>query len=125
MDKLLRAAIIAIAGLFALGMVSVAPASAAGSDDRLAKREDSIAQVATVDDDADGDDDTNTGNTGNTNNDGTGVSNDGTNSRHTAVSRDRDRSRGDLTKDWTRDGGDRTRDYSRNYTNDQSRNDTR
>jgi len=41
------------------------------------------------------------------------------------MSRDRDRSRGDLTKDWTRDGGDRTRDHSKNQTNDRSRNDTR
>jgi hypothetical protein len=51
--------------------------------------------------------------------------NDGTNSRHTPVSRDRDLSRGDLTKDWTRDGGDRTRDHSKLKTNDRSRNDTR
>jgi hypothetical protein len=49
-----------------------------------------------------------------------------TDSRHSAVSRDRDRSRGDLTKDRTRDGkGDATRDHSRNHTNDKSRNDTR
>jgi hypothetical protein len=43
----------------------------------------------------------------------------------TGVSRDRDNSRRDLTKDWTRDGGDKTRDFSRNLTNDKSRNDTR
>jgi len=42
------------------------------------------------------------------------------------VSRDRDLSRGDNTRDWTRDGkGDRTRDWSQNRTNDRSRNDTR
>ena len=41
------------------------------------------------------------------------------------MSRDRDQSRGDRTKDWTRDGGDRTRDFSQNRTNDGSRNDTR
>ena len=58
-------------------------------------------------------------------NDQSAESNDGTNSRVTPVSRDKDRSRGDLTKDWTRDGGDRTRDWSRNTTNDKSRNDTR
>jgi hypothetical protein len=52
-------------------------------------------------------------------------SNDNTNSRVTGVSRDRDKSRGDLTKDWTRDGGDKTRDHSANRTNDRSRNDTR
>ncbi len=49
----------------------------------------------------------------------------GTNSRFTAVSRDRDRSRSDKTRDWTRDGGDRTRDWSANKTNDKSRADTR
>ena len=56
----------------------------------------------------------------------TGHSNDATGSRHTAVSRGRDRSRGDRTRDWTRDGaGDRTRDRSAGHTNDKSRNDTR
>ena len=41
------------------------------------------------------------------------------------MSRDRDRSRGDMTKDGTRDGGDRTRDLTPNLTNDSSKNDTR
>lgn len=54
------------------------------------------------------------------------ASNDRTGSGHTAVSADRDRSRGDKTRDWTRDGqGDRTRDFSQNRTNDRSRGDTR
>ncbi len=69
-----------------------------------------------------------TPNTNTNTNSGTGNSKsgrDGTNSRVTNVSRDRDLSRRDLTKDWTRDGGDRTRDHSRNYTNDASRHDTR
>lgn len=121
MDKLLRTVIMAFAGLFAFGMVSIAPLASAASDDRQAKREDGAVEVVAVEDDEDGDDDSNT-NSGFT----SGVnSNDGTNSRHTPVSRDRDLSRGDLTKDWTRDGGDRTRDHSRNSTNDRSRNDTR
>lgn len=51
--------------------------------------------------------------------------NDGTRSNYTPVSRDRDRSRGDVTKDWTMDGGDQTRDLTRNLTNDGTRNDTR
>jgi hypothetical protein len=51
--------------------------------------------------------------------------NDATRSNYTAVSRDRDHSRADLTKDFTRDGGDHTRDFSRNLTNDNTRNDTR
>lgn len=73
--------------------------------------------VLALDDDDDGD--SNTGAT-------SGVDcNDGTNSRYTSMSRDRDRSRGDLTKNWTRDGGDRTRDWSGRHTNDRSLNDTR
>jgi hypothetical protein len=51
--------------------------------------------------------------------------NDGTRSNYSAVSRDRDRSRADLTRDLTRDGGDLTRDLTQNQTNDASRNDTR
>ena len=51
---------------------------------------------------------------------------DRTNSRFTGASRDRDWSRGDLTRDWTRDGpGGKKRDWSRHHTNDRSRNDTR
>ena len=53
-------------------------------------------------------------------------SNDGTNSRVTAVSRDTDRSRGDLTRDRTKDGpGAATRDRTAGSTNDGSRHDTR
>jgi hypothetical protein len=53
-------------------------------------------------------------------------SNDRTNSRHTNVTRDKDRSRGDLTRDRTKDGpGGPTRDRSRHQTNDRSRNDSR
>ncbi|HEX6261284.1 MAG TPA: hypothetical protein VF097_00395 [Actinomycetota bacterium] len=53
-------------------------------------------------------------------------SNDKTNSRHTPVTRDRDRSRGDLTRDRTKDGpGKSKRDWTKNKTNDRSRNDTR
>ena len=59
---------------------------------------------------------------------GTGSSrsgHDGTNSRITDASRNRDRSHGDLTRDFTRDGGTHTRDLTPNLTNDRSRNDTR
>lgn len=53
-------------------------------------------------------------------------SQDRTGDGFSAVSRDKDRSRGDRTRDWTRDGdGDRTRDFSQNRTNDGSRGDTR
>lgn len=52
--------------------------------------------------------------------------NDSTRSNYSKVSRDRDRSRGDLTRDLTRDGGNGlTRDLTADSTNDKSRNDTR
>ena len=51
---------------------------------------------------------------------------DHTRSNYSRVSRDRDISRADLTKDRTADGaGNNNRDFSRNLTNDRSRNDTR
>lgn len=87
----------------------------------IAKRDDS-ATVLLSEDDGDNDDD-DTDDTPNA--DASGISNDGTGSRITAVSQDRDISNDDLTKDWTRDGGDLTRDFSQNHTNDASRNDTR
>jgi len=53
-------------------------------------------------------------------------SNDRTDSRHTPVTRDRDRSGGDLTRDRTKDGpGGQKRDWTKNSTNDRSRRDTR
>jgi hypothetical protein len=132
MGRIYRALIAAFAVLFGLGLALTSVSAASAGED--AKREDDVREVATVEYDDD-DDDSNTGNTSvgsrtgsNTvnSNDRTGDSNDGTNSRKTGVSRDKDRSRGDLTKDWTRDGaGDRTRDWSQNRTNDKSRNDTR
>jgi hypothetical protein len=124
-----------LAGAVAAGLVgatgslsSAADQGVAGSDQVVMKREDQVAELVLVsdDDDDDSNDDTKTGASKSTA--GTGSSRsraDGTNSRYTAVSRDRDLSRGDKTKDWTRDGGDRTRDLTPNLTNDKSRNDTR
>lgn len=87
----------------------------------LARDEDAAHLVVSDDDGDDDDDESNDGHT-----DRTGKSNDRTNSRFTGVSRDRDRSRGDLTRDRTRDGkGGEKRDWSRHHTNDRSRNDTR
>jgi hypothetical protein len=87
----------------------------------LARDEDAAYLVTADDDGDDDDDDSNDGHT-----DRSGKSNDRTNSRFTGVSRDRDLSRGDLTRDWTRDGkGGKKRDWSRHHTNDRSRNDTR
>ncbi len=121
----------AFAGLVTTGLLALPISSAFASDDVTIKRnDDDSAELVVVADDDDLDaaaEDTNsTGGDNTRSRDTSGVnSNDGTNSRHTAVSRDRDRSRGDLTMEWTREGGDRTRDHSKNKTNDRSRNDTR
>jgi hypothetical protein len=133
MHKALRLSTLALAGATATGLIAfTAPAIADDGDGAAYKREDDSGQVvATVDRDDD-DDDTNTGTNSATNSHagaGTGDSRsraDGTNSRVTGVSRDRDHSRDDRTKDWSKDGpGTRTRDHSANQTNDRSRHDTR
>lgn len=124
MSRIYRALIAGFAVVFGLGLALVSAPAASASDD--VKREDDVREVSTVDDlDDDPDDDTNTGNNTRFTGDRSGVSNDATNSRHTNLTNDADRSRGDLTRDFTRDGGDRTRDWTRNSTNDRSRNDTR
>jgi hypothetical protein len=138
MSKALRLSALAIAGATTAGLIGfTAPALADGGS--VYKRDDDGGQVVTTvdrdDDDDDGNTNTNTGGGDGTNSqtnshagDGTGDSRsraDNTTSRVTDVSRDRDKSRGDKTKDWTRDGGDKTRDHSANQTNDRSRNDTR
>jgi hypothetical protein len=121
MRKLLPTALLGLAGLTAVGLVAMSSPVTASAADEAAKRDDDAPSLVLVADDDDDDthDDTDTD---------TGASrstNDGTRSNFTAVSRDRDHSRGDKTRDWTRDGGDRTRDWSANKTNDRSRNDTR
>jgi hypothetical protein len=129
---LLPLSTLGLAGAVTLGVVamtgSVTSAADASGEDAFVKREETAASLVLVadDDDDDSNDDTRDGVSKTTA--GTGSSRsraDGTNSRYTKVSRDRDRSRGDKTKDWTRDGGDRTRDLTPNLTNDRSRNDTR
>jgi hypothetical protein len=115
-----RAAISVLVLALLAGVPAGAAMARSSEDDGkvVLRRDDDYSEVVALDDDDD-DGDSNTRAT-------SGVdSNDGTNSRQTSVTRDRDRSRGDLTKDWTRDGGDRTRDWSRHHTNDRSRNDTR
>jgi len=112
----------------ALSVIASPAAAFAATDERsevVLRREEDAAEVIVAE--YDGDD--LSGDTGNTGNSGqtSGVdSNDATGSRHTPVSRDRDRSVGDKTRDWTKDGpGDRKRDWSGGHTNDKSRNDTR
>ena len=114
----------AVAAL-AISVIASPGAAVAAAEERsevVLRREDDAAEVIVAEDD--GDDFTgNTGNSGQT----SGVdSNDATGSGHTSVSRDRDLSVGDKTRDWTKDGsGDIKRDWSGGHTNDNSRNDTR
>jgi hypothetical protein len=110
--------------LLALGVLFAVPAggAVAGERDEAAyRRDDDYSEVVVQLDNDDDGGDTNSRSryTSRVN------SNDRTGSGHSRVSRDRDRSRGDRTRDWTRDGGDRTRDRTGNHTNDRSRNDTR
>lgn len=127
MTRILRTFAALAAAVLGVSLLAGGAASTTTASDADAKREENLNLVLTADDDDDDDSDTGgTGGTDSVNNDASGVSNDGTNSRYTAVSRDRDYSWGDRTRDWTRDGaGDRTRDFSQNRTNDGSRNDTR
>ena len=124
MQTLMRAAIAFLAALLGAGLLAFTQASAStGDDDVSATRQDRVTVQSDDDnDDGDRDDDDDADTTFDS---VTGVSNDGTGSRETAVSRDRDVSVDDLTKDRTMDGGDPTRDLTQNHTNDSTRNDTR
>ena len=128
MRKLLPTALLGVAGLTAFGLIGMSSPVVSSAADEAAKREDdapSLVLVADDDDDDTFDDDTNDDTDSPSYTGQSRDTNDNTNSRVTGVSRDRDKSRGDKTRDWTRDGGDRTRDWSANKTNDRSRNDTR
>ncbi len=119
-----RLSLWALALTFVLSLPAASLVAPAGSNNDLAaRREEDVVLVSTLEDDG-GDD-----NSGDNSRSGytSGVnSNDRTGSGHSAVSRDGERSRGDLTRDRTRDGaGARKRDWSGNRTNDRSRNDTR
>jgi len=123
--KLMSAVTMGITGVATVGLLSLTNPSASAQSD-YAKRDEDVVDLVLMDDDDD--DDTNDDTSGDTSaNTGFSAStNDNTASNFTAVSRDRDLSRSDKTRDWTRDGtGDRTRDWSSNKTNDRSRNDTR
>jgi hypothetical protein len=126
--SLLPIGTLGVAGLVGVGLLSfpTTTVSAGLGDEAVTKRDDQAVELVLVDDD---DDDDSKADSRSRTTRGTGSSRsraDGTNSRYSKVSRDRDRSRGDLTKDWTKDGpGSRTRDFSQNKTNDRSRHDTR
>ena len=125
MKKLLPTALLGVASMAVIGLVGMSAPVVSAADEAAKREEDTVALVLVADDD---DDDTNDDETNGDTATRSGISantNDNTASNFTGVSRDRDNSRGDKTRDWTRDGGDRTRDWSANQTNDRSRNDTR
>lgn len=130
MRKLVSFTILGAAGVVGAGMLALPGTTAASptDEDVAVKREDNVAELVLVADD-DGDDSKDNSRTrSRTRSRNTGPSKstrDNTRSNVTRASRDRDISRGDKTRDWTRDGGDRTRDWTQNKTNDGTRNDTR
>jgi hypothetical protein len=114
MNTLLKGLIVSVATLFGFGLAVAAVSSGALAANDLGKRDEDTPEIVLVADDDDDD-----------GGDRSADSRDGTNSRFTAVSRDGERSRGDLTRDRTRDGAGVHRDLNQNLTNDRSRNDTR
>ena len=124
MKKLLPYGTIGLAGVVGVGLLSFSGSTVAadGGEDAYIKREEAATELVLVDDDDDGDSNDNSRSRFTGHSRATG---DHTRSNFTKMSRDRDKSRSDKTRDWTRDGGDRTRDWSQNRTNDRSRNDTR
>ena len=148
-SSLIRGGVASFAGVFAVGFLATVPSvSTASSEVAVTKRDEQVTLLETVED---GDDDdllldrvrlvasrdslSRAGASRVTRSSrpsretrasrASRASRDKTNSKRTPVSRDRDRSRGDKTRDWTLDGGDRTRDRTPNSTNDRSRHDTR
>lgn len=123
----LRGGVIALAGLVGAGALAW-PTFAAPQADGYLKRDEQATEVTLVADDDDDSNDRATRDT-NTRSRNTGISRstrDNTRSNFTKVSRDRDLSRSDKTRDKTYDGkGGKKRDWSGNTTNDRSRNDSR
>ncbi len=124
--KVLGGALLGATGLVTMGLLALPVAGTASAD--AVKREDDVVELVLVadDDDDDTNDRTMSRDTRSAN---TGISRatrDHTRSNFTLVSRDRDLSRSDKTRDWTDDGlGPKKRDWSAGSTNDRSRNDTR
>ena len=124
MRKLIPTALLGVASATAIGLIGMQAPTVQAADD-AGKREDDLVELVLVADDDD--DDTNDDDSADTRTGQSRDSNDNTNSRYSMVSRDKDRSRGDKTRDWTRDGktDKKKRDWTAGSTNDRSRNDTR
>jgi hypothetical protein len=135
--RIIRGSIVGLAGAVGAGVLAWPALAGPDTDEVYLKRNEQAGELITVDDDELEDDDelqlvadTRSRNTRSKNtrsrNTRSKASRDNTRSNVTKVSRNRDRSRGDKTRDWTRDGaGKQKRDFSANKTNDRSRNDTR
>jgi hypothetical protein len=125
----IRTGMLTLAGAVGVGVLALGTNGVANASDKdsavLNKRDDHSSSWVVADDDDDDNTNTGTKTDGPSHDNTNSASRDHTNSRFTAKSRDRDMSRGDLTRDWTRDGGDKTKDKSANFTNDRTRNDTR
>jgi hypothetical protein len=121
--NIVRGSVVGLAGVVGAGVLAWPAASAFADTEEIYKRDEQSRELVAVDDDDDADTNTRTGK--DTRTGASRATRDNTASNVTKVSRDRDLSRSDKTRDRTRDGGDRTRDWSANKTNDRSRNDTR
>ncbi|MFP5282223.1 MAG: hypothetical protein ACLGIF_02085 [Actinomycetes bacterium] len=127
MRNIVTTGIVGLATALTTGLLAFG-STQARADDEVAKREQDTADVVmTVEEDDDDSRERDTSTRSSDVNTGSSRSTrDHTNSRFTKVSRDRDLSRSDLTRDRTNDGkGKNNRDWSANTTNDGSRNDTR
>jgi len=127
MRKLMSITTLGLSGALTVALLAMS-GGAATAGDEFSKRDDETPELVLVaDDDDDDTNDRDTRDTRDTRSKQSANTRDNTRSNFTGVSRDRDNSRGDKTKDWTRDGkgGDKTRDKTAGSTNDRSRNDTR
>lgn len=116
----LRTSLLGVAGAVTVGLIAMGNTTAVSANEDVAKRDEDTPQLVLVDDDDDDDTNDTSRNTGFSRSTG-----DNTRSNFTRVSRDRDLSRSDKTRDWTWDGGKKKRDWSGKKTNDRSRNDSR
>jgi hypothetical protein len=119
----LRGSVIVLAGLVGAGVLAWPTVALTSADGYIKRDEQEVDLVLVNDDDDDSNDDTSSVSRFTGFSRATG---DNTRSNFTRVSRDRDLSRSDKTRDKTYDGpGGLKRDWSGGRTNDRSRNDSR
>jgi hypothetical protein len=130
--RIARGTVVGLAGAVGAGVLAWPAVAGPDTDEVYLKRNEQSGELVTVDDDdLDDEDDLQLvadtrSRDSRSRKDRSRASRDNTRSNFTKMSRDRDKSRGDKTRDWTRDGKKKKqRDFSANRTNDRSRNDTR